>query len=202
MKNTNPFAIKKRKEFLWQALTKVFGSSLDSRSLPKRSLHSVGLHPVSLQSFRWRYVIFLAFVILGVSSSFLSPVYGDGEPGPASPSAAVTGGSGAVARGPSPLESFLPIGVMLAVFYFLLIRPQAKRQKDHQNFLSQMKRGERVLTNGGILGTIEALTDQFVTLEIADGVNIKVLRSQILSAYNPNAAAAANSKDSEKGKGK
>jgi len=89
-----------------------------------------------------------------------------------------TGGSGM----PSGLENFLPLIFIFAIFYFLIIRPQAKRQKDHQKFVTELKRGEAVVTTGGILGTIEGISDAFVTLEIADGVRIKILRTQILSS--------------------
>ncbi len=83
---------------------------------------------------------------------------------------------------PSGFEMFLPFIFIFVIFYFLIIRPQAKRQKDHQKFVSELKRGESVVTTSGILGTIEGITDTYVTLEIADGVRIKILRSQILSS--------------------
>lgn len=80
---------------------------------------------------------------------------------------------------PSFIETAIPFVVMIGVFYFLIIRPQAKRQRESQGFLSQLKRGDEVVTTSGILGRIEGLTEGFVTLEIADGVRIKMLRSQI-----------------------
>ena len=80
---------------------------------------------------------------------------------------------------PSMLETFMPFIFVLVIFYFLLIRPQGKRAKVHQDFLANMKRGDSVLTSGGLLGTIEGLTERFVTLQVADGVKIRVLRTQI-----------------------
>lgn len=80
---------------------------------------------------------------------------------------------------PSALEMFVPFIFIFVIFYFLIIRPQAKRQKDHQKFLSEIKRGDEVVTSSGILGRVEGLTEQFVTLEIADGVRVKMLRTQI-----------------------
>jgi preprotein translocase subunit YajC len=80
---------------------------------------------------------------------------------------------------PSMLETFMPFIFVLVIFYFLLIRPQGKRAQLQQQFLSGLKRGDSVLTSGGVLGTIEGLTDRFVTLQVADGVKIRVLRSQI-----------------------
>jgi preprotein translocase subunit YajC len=81
------------------------------------------------------------------------------------------------------IASFVPLILIFVVFYFLLIRPQQKKAKEHQNFLNSLKKGERVITSGGIYGRITGLTDNVVTLEIADGgVTIKVLRSAILSS--------------------
>ncbi|MBC7370495.1 MAG: preprotein translocase subunit YajC [Bdellovibrionaceae bacterium] len=77
---------------------------------------------------------------------------------------------------------FLPFIFIFVIFYFLIIRPQARKQKDHQKFVTELKRGESVVTTSGILGTIEGITEAFVTLEIADGVRIKILRTQILSS--------------------
>jgi preprotein translocase subunit YajC len=69
--------------------------------------------------------------------------------------------------------------VFVAVFYFLLIRPQQKRMKDQQAMLSRLAAGDEVVTSGGILGRIAEVGDPFVTLEIADGVRIKVQKGQI-----------------------
>lgn len=80
---------------------------------------------------------------------------------------------------PSMLETFMPFIFVLVIFYFLLIRPQQKRSQTHQKYLTDLKRGDSVLTASGILGTIEGLTDKFVTLKIADDVRIRILRSQI-----------------------
>lgn len=101
----------------------------------------------------------------------------------------------AVAKQPGTLEMFLPFVVIFAIFYFLIIRPQVKKQKDHQKFVTELKKGDEVLTNGGILGTIEGLTDQFITLEISEGVRIRILRSQISTTM---AAQQANQKQEVK----
>lgn len=84
-------------------------------------------------------------------------------------------------KGPGAFEQLIPFVFIFVIFYFLLIRPQQKRAKTHQDFLSKLKRGDSVLTSGGILGTIEGLTDQFATLEIANGVRIRIVRAQIAS---------------------
>lgn len=85
----------------------------------------------------------------------------------------------AAGQQPSILEAIFPFIIMFVILYFMILRPQMKKQKDHQSFVTTLKRGDEVITQSGILGKIEGLTEQFVTLEIADGVRIKMLRSQI-----------------------
>ncbi len=81
---------------------------------------------------------------------------------------------------PSFLVQVFPFIALFFIFYFLMIRPQMKKQKAHQQILAELKKGDEVLTSGGIFGTIEGLTDKFITLEVADGVSIRVLRTQIM----------------------
>ena len=69
--------------------------------------------------------------------------------------------------------------VFVAVFYFLVIRPQQKRVKDQQSMISRLTSGDEVVTSGGMLGRITEVGDNFITLEIADGVRIKVQKAQI-----------------------
>lgn len=69
--------------------------------------------------------------------------------------------------------------LMFVIIYFLIIRPQQKQQKQHQEMLKQLKRGDRVVTNGGIFGSIVNLTDKVATIEIAKNVQIRILRGQI-----------------------
>ncbi len=78
-----------------------------------------------------------------------------------------------------PLAALLPLIFMILIFYFLIIRPQQKRQKEHRNMLANLKKGDRVLTQGGIYGTITGITDNVVTLEIADNVRVKVQKAFI-----------------------
>ena len=82
-------------------------------------------------------------------------------------------------EGGNPLTAFLPLIIIFAIFYFLLIRPQQKRAKDQRNFLDSLSRGEEVITTGGLIGKIIGLTDNVVTLEVADKVRVKVVRAQI-----------------------
>ncbi len=77
------------------------------------------------------------------------------------------------------LANFAPIALMLLIFYFLLYRPQKKAQKERQEMLDSLKVGARVITIGGIYGTITALTDEIVTLKIAEHVEIEMARGSI-----------------------
>ena len=77
------------------------------------------------------------------------------------------------------LGSFLPLIIIFAIFYFMLIRPQMKRAKEARAMIAALARGDEVLTNGGLLGRIEDIADSFVTLEIADNVRVKVQKNAI-----------------------
>lgn len=94
----------------------------------------------------------------------------------------------------------VPLVAMVAIFYFLILRPQQKREKTRQGFISALKRGDEVITSSGMFGRVEGLTDQFITLEIADGVRVKVLRTAIMSSVQAmNTAAQASAVKNEKG---
>jgi preprotein translocase subunit YajC len=80
---------------------------------------------------------------------------------------------------PNPLLSFLPLLVLFAVFYFMLIRPQMRRAKEQRNMIAALAKGDEVVTNGGIAGRIEELGDSFLTLEIAPNVRIKLQKNAI-----------------------
>lgn len=90
-----------------------------------------------------------------------------------------TMGQGGDAQGVGGLTAFLPLLLMVAIFYFLLIRPQQKKQKDHRAMLDSLQRGDVVLTQGGIQGKITGLTDTVATIEIAEKVRVKVQRGYI-----------------------
>jgi preprotein translocase subunit YajC len=79
------------------------------------------------------------------------------------------------------LAPLLMMVVFIAIFYFLLIRPQQKKAKDHQSMIAKLSVGDEVVTSGGILGRITDVGDTFVTLEIADSVRIKVQKGQVTS---------------------
>lgn len=73
----------------------------------------------------------------------------------------------------------LPLVLIFVVFYFLLIRPQTKRAKEHREMVGKLQSGDEVVTTGGLLGRITAVGDNFVTLEVANGVAIKVQKFQV-----------------------
>jgi preprotein translocase subunit YajC len=85
---------------------------------------------------------------------------------------------------PNPLLSFLPLLILFGVFYFMLIRPQMKRAKEQRAMIAALAKGDEVLTNGGLLGRIEDIAEQFVTLEVAPNVVVK-LQKQAISAVLP-----------------
>ncbi len=100
---------------------------------------------------------------------------------------------------PSVIEMFLPFFAIFIIFYFLIIRPQSKKLKKHESYLKEIKRGDEVVTLSGILGKIDGLTDQVVTLEVANGVKIKMLRKQIAgSAVDAIAGAVSSSSEAKK----
>ena len=82
---------------------------------------------------------------------------------------------------PSTLMSFLPLIIIFVIFYFLLIRPQMKRAKEHKNLVAALSTGDEVVTNGGILGKITKVGESFVTVELADNVQIKLQKHAIAS---------------------
>ena len=81
--------------------------------------------------------------------------------------------------GAGQMLNFLPLVLVFAVFYFLLIRPQQKKAKEHQQMLGRLKKNDEVMTSGGIYGKVVALTDDVVTLEVAPNVRLRVHRPQI-----------------------
>lgn len=79
------------------------------------------------------------------------------------------------------LVSFLPIILIFIIFYFMLIRPQMKRAKEHREMVSALNKGDEVVTNGGVLGRITEVDESFVTLEVADNVAFRVQRHAVAS---------------------
>jgi len=81
----------------------------------------------------------------------------------------------------SGLLSFLPLIIIFIIFYFLLIRPQMKRAKEHRQLVAQLSSGSEVVTNGGLLGRITNVGESFVTVEVAQNVQVKVQKHAVAS---------------------
>jgi preprotein translocase subunit YajC len=106
----------------------------------------------------------------------------------ATPAFAQTAGAGAG----SAFASFIPLILIFAIMYFLLIRPQQKKMKEHKAMVEALRRGDQVLTQGGIVGKVTKVQeDGLIEVEIADGVKVKVLRHTITQVMNKTEPAAA-----------
>jgi preprotein translocase subunit YajC len=119
--------------------------------------------------------------------------------------AQATGGTGGGEAGPlgacgggGGMQSIVFMLLMFAVFWFILIRPQQKRAKEHQAFLTALKKGDEVVTRGGVIGRVSGVADNVVTLEVQEKVRVRVLKSYIEGRHAgaaPSTAAAAGDKD-------
>ncbi|MDD2308260.1 MAG: preprotein translocase subunit YajC [Desulfuromonadaceae bacterium] len=89
------------------------------------------------------------------------------------------GAAGGASGGMAAFQQVIPLVFMFAIFYFLLIRPQQKKAKEHKALLEAMKKGDNVVTAGGVHGKVTAVENDLVTLEIANNVNIKITKSYI-----------------------
>jgi preprotein translocase subunit YajC len=102
--------------------------------------------------------------------------------------------------GASPLVNMGFIALLVGIMYFLMIRPQQKQAKTHRELLSGLKKGDEVVTQGGILGKIHLISEQTVTLEVANGVRVRVLKRSIYAkgAVSDEAPASAKPEDKDK----
>lgn len=87
---------------------------------------------------------------------------------------------GAPQEGQSPFISFLPLLLIILVFYFFMIRPQMRKQKELRSFRDQLKKGDKVVTTGGIYGKVTDITNQVVTMEVDNNVRLKVDKNAVL----------------------
>ncbi|MBF0247569.1 MAG: preprotein translocase subunit YajC [Alphaproteobacteria bacterium] len=110
--------------------------------------------------------------------------------------------AGAAPSGGDLFAQMMPLLLIFAVFYFLLIRPQQKKVKEHKLMLDALRRGDKVVTGGGIIGTVTKVAENNeVTVEIADGIKVKVVRDTITTVFaktEPGDSAPAND-DGDKG---
>ncbi|MBB4642410.1 preprotein translocase subunit YajC [Rhizorhapis suberifaciens] len=101
--------------------------------------------------------------------------------------------SGAAAPGgTSFLVQLLPLVLIFAVFYFLLIRPQQKKMKDHRAVIDAVKKGDQVITAGGMVGKVLRVDESYVDVEIAQGVKVKVVKSTLSDVVQPGNVKPAN----------
>ena len=89
------------------------------------------------------------------------------------------GAAGGAGGGMAAFQQIIPLVFMFAIFYFLLIRPQQKKAKEHKALLEAMKKGDNVITAGGVHGKVTSVENDLVTLEVANNVNIKITKSYI-----------------------
>ena len=93
---------------------------------------------------------------------------------------------------PELMQTVVMFGLMIAVLYFFMIRPQQKRQKEHQALLESLKKGDEVVTQGGMIGKVVKVAEAEVTLDVGEGVKVKVLKQTVLDVRNRTAPAPAN----------
>lgn len=82
-------------------------------------------------------------------------------------------------QGASPIAAFMPIILIFAIFYFLLIRPQQRQRKAHEEMISRLKKGDQVVTNGGIHGIVAGVKEKTLILKVADGVKVELQKSAV-----------------------
>ncbi|MEQ8390476.1 MAG: preprotein translocase subunit YajC [Thalassospira sp.] len=100
------------------------------------------------------------------------------------------------ADGAGALMQFAPLILIFVVFYFLLIRPQQKKQKEHKAMLGAIRRGDKIVTAGGLIGTVaKVIGDDELSVEIADGVKVKVARGMVSSVLSKTEPAKSDTKD-------
>jgi preprotein translocase subunit YajC len=105
-------------------------------------------------------------------------------------------GQGGAGGGAGGFSGFIPLILMFVIFYFLLIRPQQKKTKEHREMIANLKKGDRIITSGGLHGRITGLDESTLTVEIADKVRVKVARGNVGGRVQ--AAAAKEPAEPEK----
>jgi len=97
-------------------------------------------------------------------------------------------------------STFIPLILMFVIFYFLLIRPQQKKTKEHRQMVSNLKKGDRIITSGGLHGRITGLSDTILTVEIADKVRVKIARGNVGALNQASAQPQPQPQVKDKGK--
>ena len=107
------------------------------------------------------------------------------------------GQGGATEGGAAGFMSFIPLVLMFAIFYFLLIRPQQKRSKEHRNMIANLKKDDRIVTSGGLHGRVTGMDETTLTVEIADKVRVKISRGNVAGVVQSAPPAPAETKESK-----
>jgi preprotein translocase subunit YajC len=98
------------------------------------------------------------------------------------------------ASGGDPLSSLIFFGGFILIFYFILIRPQQKRAKEHRNLVAALSKGDEVVTNGGILGKVTEVGDEYISVELADNVTVRLQKQAVSSVLPKGSLKAASEK--------
>jgi preprotein translocase subunit YajC len=128
-----------------------------------------------------RNFLFAFVLVLAARAQADGPVLPGQAPGAGQPAVPGTAPAGAGAAPPpgGTMGMMLPMIIMFAVVYFLMIRPQQKKVKEQQKLIGALAHGDEIVTSSGILGKITGIAERVVTLEVSDGVKIKILKSQV-----------------------
>ncbi len=102
--------------------------------------------------------------------------------------------SAPAAQGGDPLSSLIFFAGFILIFYFILIRPQQKRAKEHRNLVAALAKGDEVVTNGGILGKVTEVGDEYISVELADNVTVRLQKQAVASVLPKGSLKAASEK--------
>jgi preprotein translocase subunit YajC len=108
------------------------------------------------------------------------------------------GQGGAAGGSQGGFGAFIPLILMFVIFYFLLIRPQQKKTKEHRQMIESLKKGDRIVTSGGIHGRVTGITENTITVEIADKVRVKLNRGNVAGVMQQGGQAPKEETDSKK----
>lgn len=104
----------------------------------------------------------------------------------------VLSAAGAAGDAPPAWIQFMPLVAMGVIFWFLILRPQMRQQKEHRNKIAALKKGDQVVTGGGIVGKVTRVDEHYADVEIAQGIKVKTLKSTIADIIDPAASRPAN----------
>ena len=125
------------------------------------------------------------FLLNQVNDAPAASAEGGGATGTTASEGSPSGGAGPAQPGFfGDFNGILMIVLMFGVFYFLLIRPQQKKAKEHQKLLESIDKGSEIVTNGGLIGRVTGKTDKTFTVEISEKVRVRILRSQVAGLFN------------------